>query len=60
MVEWFTQFYYVSRVVNKPFNYIFPRTETVNIKTGLIQSLQSSNLQVSKYVWNICTLKVEV
>lgn len=51
MVEWFTYFYYVSWVVNRPFNFIFFCTETDNINTGLIQSLQYSDLQVLKYVW---------
>ena len=42
--------FYVSRVVNTPFNYIFPCTETDYINTGLIQSLRFSNLQFLKYI----------
>ena len=57
MVEWFTYFYYVSRVVYTPFNYIFAFTETDNINTGLIQSLQSSDLQVLKFIWKYLNFK---
>jgi len=50
MVERFTYFYHVLRVVNTLFSNIFPCTETDNIKAGLIQSLQSSDPQVLKVI----------
>lgn len=43
-------FYNVSRVVNTRFNYIFASKETDNINTVLIQSLETSDLQVLKYI----------